>query len=170
MPPATLPSRVVVVDGVALPELTICSWPLRDEPVAAAVVLLMAAGVSITAAVVARSYLVGVASALALLLALRSWWLPAEFHVNELGVKRTTWGRSQRTPWREIAAYELCASGVLLLADSEASPLGLLRGIYVPYQTQRTALMAMVEQHLPGVVREPAGEGVVRQPRSNSSA
>jgi hypothetical protein len=161
MPPANPTARVVIVDDVAPPDITIVSWPMRDQPFASAIVFAIAVGASIGAGFIAGSVVVGLLSAAALLVALRHWWLAAEFHLNELGVKRTLWGRSRRTPWREIAGYQLRREGVALLVDGDTSPIAMLRCMYIPYLARRETIVALVEYNL-------RGEHVVRQASPDS--
>jgi hypothetical protein len=139
---------VVVVESAAPPDLIVNSWPLRDEPLAATITLAVALTVSIAAGYLAGSLLFGLASAAALLLALRGWWLPVEYQLNELGVKQTIFGRGQRTPWHDWGGYRLHSRGVILLPEAVASPLDTLRGIYIPYLHQRDELVEIVERHL----------------------
>ena len=162
MPPAAA-SQVVVVDDTTPSELMIHWWPLRDEPLSVAIVVAVVAAVGIGAGVISSSAFVGLASAAALTIALRDYLLPADFHLNELGVKKSTFGHSRRTPWREIADYRVGKQGIMLLADRDAGPLNNMHGIYVPYRGERTALVALVEYYLPGSHQTTTAEGLVRQ-------
>jgi hypothetical protein len=138
--------RIVVVDGAAPREVTISSWPLRDEPLSVAIAVIAAAALGIGVGYAAASIVVGIAATAALLAALRNLLLPAQFQLNELGVRQLILGRSRRITWREIADCHVGERGiVLLLADS---PQSLLRGVYVPFLQQRDELLTIVEHHL----------------------
>lgn len=160
MPSANPPDRVVVVDSAAPPDVTLHRWPLRDEPVTAACTLLCAAVFSLVAGIFAASVLFGLASTIALAIALRAWWLPTELHMNHLGVKVTMHGRSRRIMWSEISDYELRPAGAMLWMNSPARPYGLPHGLYIPYLVQRTEIIAMIEYYVK--------QRMVRQPNANS--
>lgn len=143
-----LSNQVVVAEGSPPRALTIESWPMRDEPLASSLLLGFAIAVGIAASWIAQNGLTGVACATALLLALRHLWMPAEFQINELGVRRTVLGRSRRTPWREIGGYQIGSTAIAIWPDQEPSLQNVLRGVYIPYGRQRDQLIAIVELYM----------------------
>lgn len=140
--------RVIVVAGPS-PDLRLTVWPLRDEPLATWIILGLAALASVLAGVISGSWLIGGAAAVALAVALWRMWLPVEIRLYELGVTQTILRRTWRMPWRTVAAYRVCTSGVLLLSDDDDSPLGRIGGLYIPWGKRRNELLAVMEHYLP---------------------
>src|SRR6187455_554022 len=115
--PADLANQVVVVEDITPRTLAVHSWPLRDEPLASSVLLVIALAVGFGVGFAGQSVLAGIASSMALILALRNLWLPAEYQLDALGVRRTMLGRSRQTPWREIGGYQIGSSAIVLSPD-----------------------------------------------------
>lgn len=139
--------QVVVVEGHS-PEMRLTSWPLADAPLPTAVILALALAGSIAAGIAASSVLFGLASLTALAVALRRLWIPAEFHLAELGVTQTMLGRRWRIPWRAWTGYQIRERGVLLMPDDDRSRIGGLKGLYIPWGEQKEELVALVEHYL----------------------
>jgi hypothetical protein len=146
--PAGPSNQAVLVDDPTSPALTIESWPLRDEPIASTLLLGTSLVVGLAVGLVGQNWLIGLASALALVLALRGLWLPAEYQLNELGVRRTVLGRSRRTPWREIGGYQIGSTALALWPDRQFTLRSMLRGMTIPYGDRRDQLVAIVEHYM----------------------
>jgi len=94
-----------------------------------------------------RAYLAALAT-LALLAALRRFFLPVVFELGSEGVDQHLFGRKHRIPWHSIHRYEICSAGVLLLPHADASAMAPFRGLYLPWTTHRDRVLAHVRHYL----------------------
>lgn len=131
--------------SLAPPPIVWRSWPLRDEPAAArltAVVLaLLAAGVIVATGSAWLSLL----ATTAVVLAMWKLFVPLEYHLGARGLRQTLFGRSRLIRWSQIKVVEVRRHGVLFYPDTYFGPLRAMRGTYVPWCGQRTAVLTVIE-------------------------
>ncbi len=123
------------------------SWPLRDSPTRAVPVVLSL----VTAGLLVRwltghNYL-AIAAVSALAVAAWRFFVPVWFVLSDHGVDQRVFGRQRRLTWRAIHHGEVCASGVLLLAENDRSKLASWRGLYVPWAEHRDEVIALVRHY-----------------------
>ena len=132
----------------ALPVLSWQSWPLREDRLRAALVLL-----GVLAAAVLVGWSCGRAS-LGLLaggvIAVSMWrfFLPVLFEADHRGLSQWLFGRRRYIPWAVVARHQVCTAGVLLLLQVDDDHLAPLRGLYVLWANHREELLGLVDQHL----------------------
>ena len=143
----------------ALPTLSWQSWPLREDRLPSALVLL---GVSAAAVLVGWSCgraSLGLLAAGAIAVSMWRFFLPVVFEADHRGLSQWLFGRRRHIPWAAVARHQICAAGVLLLWQVDDDHLAPLRGFYVPWADHREELLGLVDQHL-GAERR-VGEGHV---------
>jgi hypothetical protein len=129
-------------------ELEITSWPLRQEPIRSAAVLLLIAAVTTYALLATASWMVGIVTLLALLSSVWRLWIPVHFELGRRGVVQRVGSRRRRTHWREISGYQLRGRGAFLLMDDRPGPLSLLGAIFLRYPAQPDQLRELLEFYL----------------------
>ena len=139
------PSSSITSAGSA-GELTIASWPLRDEPVWSAGILVFIGLVSALCGWGGQSGAMGAVAAGALLIATWKQWVPARFQLGPRGVAVTYLGGTRQLSWTNVARYQVRRRGVLLYPIFEQNVLAGLRGLYVPFGGQRDKVLALVER------------------------
>jgi len=72
-------------------------------------------------------------------------WIPVECTLGRHGVDQRGWFGTRRTPWTSVARYAARPGGLLLLPNTDPSPVAALRGLFIPWQDQRDAILAVVE-------------------------
>lgn len=150
MPSSIRPTRDSQVRlRVAPEEVTVADWGLRDRPLGSSVAATVAAGVSWFAAWGTGNLLAGLLVGAALTIILWRTWLPVRYQLGGSGVAQSVFGWRRQIPWTAIQSYEVKGSGVLLLADAGHSPLGPLRGFFVPWGGHRELVLAQVGFYLP---------------------
>jgi hypothetical protein len=128
------------------------SWPLGDG---GRQVWLLVTVLSIVAAVVVYStgsprwMTVSV-----VLVAAAAWriFVPIVFELNALGVSQHLLGRIRRIPWSAIEYARIGQEGVFFSLDG--APLADLRGLYIPWESRRQEVLALVEYYLPSSRRQ----------------
>jgi len=162
MPASTRPTRDSQVRLRAAPEeVTVGDWGLRDRPLGSSVAVTLATGTSWIAAWGTGNLLAGLLVAGVLAIILLRTWLPVRYQLNGSGVGQSVFGWRRQIPWTAIQSYEVKGSGVLLLADAGQSPLGPLRGFFVPWGGHRGQVLALLDFYLPS---SNAGEPSAPQP------
>ncbi len=78
------------------------------------------------------SILLGVISALLLVLSVRWFLAPTRVQVDDSGVRLMRMGFTSHVSWSSIADYRADAIGVVLLPSQQSRPLDALRGTFVP--------------------------------------
>jgi hypothetical protein len=134
---------------LAFAEVTIDDWPLRDRPLSSAFALALAAGASWLAVLATGSPRVGAIVAVMLSLTLWRTCLPVRYQLTSGGVVQSVLGWRRRIGWSSIHRYELHTEGALLSPDSAITSLSPLRGLYLPWGTQREAVISQLEYYLP---------------------
>lgn len=122
------------------------SWPVVDSP--AEFVLLSAAIV----ATVGLAFRYGgplTAIMAGVVLVVVSWrrYVPTFYELSALGVSENCLGRKRRIPWISIDRFVLGRKGAYL--SSAGAPLELLRGLYLPWGSQREQIVTTLRYYLP---------------------
>jgi hypothetical protein len=150
MPSSIRPTRDSQVRLRAAPEeVTVGDWGLRDRPLGSSVAVTVAAGASWVAAWGTGNMLAGLLVAAVLAIILWRTWLPVRYQLSGSGVAQSIFGWRRQVPWTAIQSHEVKGSGVLLLADAGQSPLGPLRGFFVPWGNHRELILAQLGFYLP---------------------
>lgn len=132
---------------VAPADLTLVNWPVRDQPVSAAVLALALLAGAAAVGWWGPHPIAGVAAAAAFWLATWRWWVPVTFVFGPAGVTQTILGRSTRQPWPTVASFDRLEYGVMLLPDTEDSTAAF-RGRYVAWRDQRDALLVLLDFYI----------------------
>lgn len=72
-------------------------------------------------------------------------FVPITFEINSQGVFQEFLGRRERIGWRAIHGCQPGQAGVFL---SLGGPLPLFRGLYVPWQSHRAEVLALLDYYL----------------------
>ena len=93
-----------------------------------------------------QTYL-AVAALATLALALWRFFVPVVYELSADGVDQWVFGRLVRLPWRVITRCEIRESGVLLTFRRDESPLAAIRGLFLPFDGNRDAVVAQVRYY-----------------------
>src|SRR5687768_4408642 len=135
---------------VAPPEATFVDWPLVQRPWASLIALGLAAAATLLVSLAAGHWGVGALVATALAITLWKTWLPIHYQMNGAGITARVFGWRRSIPWTAIRHYRVLPGGVLLLPDSEATPLSPLRGLYLHAGDRQQEVLANIEYYLHG--------------------
>jgi hypothetical protein len=128
------------------PSVRLESWPLLEGGLGSWAVLLLLLAVPLAVALVTHD---GMLTAVAVGLMLAAGWrflVPATYLVDALGISEQMLWRQRRIPWRSVAGIDIGQHGVLVIPDVACCPR--LRGLYLPWGTQREALLALFAYYL----------------------
>ena len=92
-------------------EVTLATWPLRQEPMGSLVSLAIAGCVCWIVAWSSQRPWLGVLAGSVLALTLWRTWLPVTFEIGVAGVTQTVLGRRRRISWPAIRGYEVRGVG-----------------------------------------------------------
>ena len=133
---------------VAPEEVTVRFWGLRDEPLGTWLRVVIGGG----AAALVGKYLGnewwGWGMAALILLTLWRSLLPLRFEIGPHGITQFVFGRKTRILWTSILHYQTFSRGVLLLPDAAVTPLSPLRGLFLPWGSQKEPVLANIEYYL----------------------
>ncbi|HEX4415205.1 MAG TPA: hypothetical protein VH107_16355 [Lacipirellulaceae bacterium] len=82
-------------------------------------------------------------------------WLPTNFEVTSLGLRRKTPQRIRLIPWTAIRAYQLRTTGVMLFQQPEPSTRDVLSGLFVPYPQDADELVVALRLYVPHATELP---------------
>jgi len=127
------------------PPIQVVNWPLRDDGPRAWILLVLLVAIATFAGYVVQSSAMG--SLVFAGLALSAWrlWFPVRFELGSKGIIQSVAGRQRRIPWSAVTRCEPRRRGVLFLMDEGATPLVLLRGIYVRCTHNRAEVIELAE-------------------------
>lgn len=129
-------------------DLRLTVWPLRDDGWRAWAGVVTIALISAGMGWRFHSLAVGLACGVALLTAAWRLVVPVTWDFGSQGVAERALGRRRVIPWPAIAGWRCYRRGVLLLPESNPSPVGVLNGWYVPWKGEREQLVAVLEHYV----------------------
>ena len=127
--------------------VTVVNWPLRDGGVRAWLMLILLGAAAAMAGMVVQSGLMGGLCFAALALAAWRLWIPVTFEFRSRGVLYRVLGVSRRIPWTRIVRLEVRRDALLLFGEDDPSQLAVLRSLYIRFNGQRDAIMAVVDYY-----------------------
>lgn len=133
---------------VAPVEVTVRYWGLRDEPLGTWFRVLMGGVASAVAGHFLGHEGWGWGTLALILVTLWRNLIPLRFEIGPHGITQVGLGRKSRILWTSILNYQVLANGVLLLPDAAVTRLSPLRGLYLPWGTQKEQVLANVEYYL----------------------
>lgn len=96
----------------------------------------------------ASSVLLPLAVFTAILISLWRVWIPVSFELNSVGITQQVLHVQSLMPWTEFMYYEEYSSGVLLMRDSNPSPLARLSGLFIHWDGHRSEVLSFLDYHL----------------------
>ncbi|HEX3601684.1 MAG TPA: hypothetical protein VHU84_16140 [Lacipirellulaceae bacterium] len=85
----------------------------------------------------------------ALAITLRSFFLPTNFEVTPLGLRRRSLRSIRVIPWQSIRAYKVRATGVIVYQRSDPSPIDLSQSLFVPFPNEFADILLAMKSYLP---------------------
>jgi len=133
---------------VAPEEVTVRFWGLRDQPLGTWFCIILGAAVSLAVGSFLGNEWYGWGMLVLVLITLWRTWIPLRFEIGPPGITQIVLGRRTRILWTSILNYRLYSRGVLLLPDAAVTPLSPLRGLFLPWGSQRERVVANIEYYL----------------------
>jgi hypothetical protein len=131
-----------------LPVLRWRSWPLREDLLAALILLIILAVIGLGVRWLTGRTELGLLASCVFLVAMWRYFLPVSFELNSDGVNQWVLGRHRRIPWKLIRQYKVCSRGVLLLPHADYRPVDALRGLYLPWGEHRDEVLTYLRHYL----------------------
>jgi hypothetical protein len=119
-------------------------WPLCDDPQNA--VLPLAVMLFLVALVAAETASFVLAAIALLVLALADWrnLLPVTYLLDAAGIEQRVLFLHRRIAWAAVARCEVWPNGVRLMRSAAGHPLDALRSIFIPWNEDRDAILALL--------------------------
>jgi hypothetical protein len=130
-------------------------WPLVEHRRWSWLVPLSVLAMAGMVAYYGGSWFIGLFAAAALAASLWQFWLPVNFEMDALGVRRRVLGRTRFLPWSAVRAYQPRADGVVLFQRPDPTPIDALRSVFLPYAEDEDESLCAVRQHLQHAVELP---------------
>lgn len=145
--------RGLAIERDGADEARVLEWvshPIRHQPEKTAllvgVVALAAAGVYATMG----SVYWAAAAVVFLALGVYDYWLPTTFRLDERGVSSRTLFFARKKRWDEVRSLHPDARGVLVSPFPAVTRLDTFRGLYVRFDGNREAVLAVLRAPRPG--------------------
>ncbi len=123
------------------------SWPLVDQRRWSWLVMALLVAVGGGVWFLGGGWLLAVVVTLGLATTLWKYFMPIDYELAPLGLRRRVLGRTRVVPWHSIRAYRLRPSGVVLYQRSEAGVIDLLRSMFVPFPPDADDLVSAMRQY-----------------------
>jgi hypothetical protein len=115
-------------------------------------ILVLAVTVSVAAGYISASVLWTTLAAIAMATSMWRFFVPSYYEFSAMGVTQQIFHRRRRIAWQFIERCEICRAGVFLLPHD--APLAVFRGLYIPWGTHRTEVLALIQFYLPRAWQE----------------
>jgi hypothetical protein len=125
------------------------SWPLRENWRQTAALAAGLAVIVLLVYAVSGQELTALLITTALVLATWRLWLPATYEIDARGIHQRFW-RRRRIPWHAVARCKIYDDGFLVLRDSDSTRWDALRGLFIPWHSHATEVLAALEYYLDG--------------------
>ena len=135
------------VPGLPRP-LSVRSWPARDAGWRALLPAAALGALAVLLGLAAQSWLAAAAAAGIVALSAWRYWLPVDFDLDANGITQRVGRRRWRIPWTAIGGYAIRSEGVALWPAGAGSLASLARGIVIPWNGQREALLEAIADRL----------------------
>ncbi len=133
---------------VAPEEVTVRFWGLRDEPLGTWLRVILGAAAAVVVSKFLENEWWGWGTMGLVLITLWRSLIPLRFEIGPPGITQIVLGRRTRILWTFILNYQVCSRGVLLLPDAAVTPLSPLRGLFLPWVSQKERVLANIEYYL----------------------
>jgi len=131
------------------------NWPLADNWRWSWLLPTGVLCVGAVVAIVGDGWLVGLVAVGALAVALWQFFIPVEYEICTLGIRRQAFGRSRLVPWHAIGAYQFRTNGVVLFQRPDPVALDTLGSLFVPNPPDEDELLVAVRLYLPHATELP---------------
>lgn len=132
------------------------TWPIVDGRRWSWVAIVVLAGIGAGVWHLGGGWLLSTVAVAGLVATCWQFFLPVEYEVVALGLRRRVLGRTRIVPWHAIRAYQLRPSGVVLYQRSEPTKLDLLRSMFIPYPSDADELLCAIRQYASHAVELPS--------------
>jgi hypothetical protein len=132
------------------PPVNLEVWAASEGSVGTWAALALLLGMPLMVGLVTRDAALGMGAGALMIIAGWRFFVPAVYEIDALGISERVLWRQRRILWRAVAGIEIGRRGVLVIPDVRCCPR--LRGLYLPWGTQREAVMALFAYHLDKLV------------------
>lgn len=138
-----------------LDRLTWRSWPLVDSPYSSWLAPVLVAGLAIGVWYLGGGWIMALAAAIGLAITLWSYFLPADYEVAPLGLRRRVLNRARLVPWTAVHAYQLRSTGIVVYQRSDPGVADVLRSIFIPYPPEADELLIALRHYASHAIELP---------------
>jgi hypothetical protein len=124
------------------------SWPAADHKRWS---WLVGVGVLTTggfAAYLSESWPLGIFAMAGLATTLWQFFVPTDYEIGSIGLRRRALGRVRLVPWQAVRAYQLRPTGVALFQRADPAAIDLLRSVFMPYPANQDEALCAIRGHL----------------------
>ena len=132
------------------------SWPVRDKPLRAALVVAIFTAVGLVVFRLTGQTTMAWAGVLAMAISVWRVFVPVDYELSVGGVDQWILGRRQHSPWPSIRGYEIFTGGILLLPQGQVCPMDAFFGLFLPWSQHRDEVLAHLRRHLGAPLTETA--------------
>jgi hypothetical protein len=123
------------------------SWPLVDARRWSWLVLVVLASVVGGVWYLGGGWMLAGVAAAALGVTLWAFWLPVDYEVASLGLRRRVLNRTRLVPWHAIRAYQLRSTGIVIYQRSDPGIVDMLRSMFIPFPPEADELLVAMRQY-----------------------
>ena len=169
-------ARPAILRERAPPPVEWRSWPLRQNWRQSAALVAAVVVVGLLVYGLSGQGLTALSIAAAMVLASWRLWLPATYELDARGIHQKVW-RRRRLPWHAVGRCKIYDDGFLVLRDTDSTRWDPMRGLFIPWHSHRTEVLAALEYYLDGrrvravsthLRRPPSEFDVAADPRTES--
>jgi hypothetical protein len=130
-------------------------WPFAEERRWSWLVVAFLAGFAVGVWYLGGGWLLAIAAAAGFAVTFWPFFLPTEYEVAALGVRRRVLNRTRLVPWHAIRTYRLRPSGIVLYQRGSPGVFDSLRSMFVPYPPDADELLVAMRQYASHAIELP---------------
>lgn len=123
-------------------------WPAVDRPLRGLAALGLGGGICLGIFAAFGRIHLAVLVAAALGVGFRDFFLPVHYELTLEGIERRRFGRVRRIPWERVMGWKARRAGLFLVARPGRTPADAVQGFYLPWGSQRDAVLASFRSRL----------------------
>lgn len=122
-------------------------WPLADGKRWSWLVLLLTLAIGVGIWYVGKSWLLALAAVAGVVATGWHFFVPIEYEVTPIGIRRRIANRTRMLPWHAIRAYQIRNSGIVLYQRTGPASIDLLRSMFIPFPSDPKELISALRTH-----------------------
>jgi hypothetical protein len=131
-------------------------WPLVDNKRWSWLAIVGILAVGAMAGYFSGAWFLALLAMIGLTVTLWKFFVPVNYELGSLGLRRSAIGRTTFLAWQAVRAYQLRPTGAVLFQRPDPTAIDLLRSVFVPYPADDDDALCALRNYLAHALELPA--------------